>query len=109
MPDVPPEFTKPQARKSGGGTAHASVPSMAELLSPLDEASFFSDYWERAPLHVRRADPDFNGAVFGFGDVSVNPCRVLEMCRVLGIITNGIIPLKEVPMEADYCLATTTV
>lgn len=69
MPDVPPEFTKPQARKSGGGTAHASVPSMAELLSPLDEASFFSDYWERAPLHVRRADPDFNGAVFGFGDV----------------------------------------
>lgn len=35
-----------------------SIASLADLLHPVDEATFFDEYHDRKPLHVSAADPD---------------------------------------------------
>jgi hypothetical protein len=43
--------------------------SFADLVAPLDPATFFSARWETAPLHLARSAPDYYGALLRANDL----------------------------------------
>lgn len=51
--------------------------TFADVLAPLGADRFFTEYWERAPLHIAREDPSFYGELFTARDVDA----VLTMSR----------------------------
>ncbi|RMG08527.1 MAG: hypothetical protein D6731_21720 [Planctomycetota bacterium] len=42
---------------------------LTHLLAPLDPARFFSEHWERAPLHLERDDPNYYPRFFSLDDL----------------------------------------
>lgn len=58
-PPPSPLNTRPFAAGGGGATE-----VLAWLLWPMTPATFFAEYWEKKPLHVRRGRPGFYGSLF---------------------------------------------